>query len=244
MGWFKRTSTLDLFSPLSMTEEDFVEFPVKDMPNTHLASLVTEVKELISTELQTQVFIAGGFASHLAGVTTDHEDIDVFCVTEQAFLQVGFAIMHMIDRGVDIKPQPGFEVDTVPAGIAIHTRGEGQISKLTYKGLKFDLVNVSKRVGEDTSILGLLRLFDFNWVTVAIDMKRDMIVAHTNASSDMAMPNTNRTNAEAELTIERLKRYKDRLVKPVNKKVYKQLLVWLKNRQSAFVQEQDQQGWY
>ena len=249
LGWMKSNpqDQMPKLYQLSMQDEKFIRFPVADMRDPNVKSLLRHIWEIVPTNLYKEVFPAGGFVSHLAGVTKSHDDIDLFCLTDNAFDQMVKRYQQLLDRGFDIKPQEGFATDHDENLVAIHVRGKGsKIIKFIFNGVNIDVVSAAERLGADNdSVTGLLRLFDWNWSMAALDLESDEIVAHIAAGSNIPQGNRSRMDENIDLARQRLRKYTERLVKLADNTKIHQTVGWLDKREKKLKeQEQREREWY
>jgi hypothetical protein len=213
-------------------DEDFVEEPLENYGSSGGSVLLSIAEDLIPQTLRKKVFVAGGFASYFAGITKEYGDIDLFCLDENAF----DTIAERIQGDPLCVAQHGDDNPTT-----VESRGYGRILKFRYEGIKFDLVDSSAKPIQDPetgkthienpeNIRDLLSLFDFNWAMTGIDFARSVVVCHTGAFMNEPQANTGRIDICLEGTIDRIEKYKDRLVRDPDMPAYNCLIKGLKLR--------------
>ncbi len=201
----------------------FITDDLKNYPNAHLQSLLIDVKEIIPDELYNQIFIAGGFASYLAGVTNAHTDIDLFCITADAF-----NLLH----NLIITDTKNFIIRALP--IEDIRPFYHKVLKFTYQNIDYDLVDSSKWLshknvfarGKNVSsptqarldLCSLLSTFDLNWAMVGISLSDDIIVCHPSAFLTKPFINTTLSYRVNATNAPRVEKYASRLVRKVDVK--------------------------
>ncbi len=178
MGWFGKKLVLDDWE---IKDEDFLTDSLDDYDEPHLKAILLEARGVIPEKYYDQVFIGGGFASHLAGITTEHSDVDIFCLTENAFDEISNLI-----KGE--KNPERFQAPTLPGisrPIEVESRAYGKVLKFVCNGIQYDLVDSALRIDVEPDktpgILNLLKIFDINWCMVAIDLAANTITCHKDA---------------------------------------------------------------
>lgn len=221
MDWLKRlfgtkavNHTLD-WKMQPFVSEDFLVDSLENYTDPHLNMILSFVREIVLKRLRDHVYIGGGFACHVAGVTNDHGDIDIFC-TGNTFPEMHDHILNNQGGKLNFR---------------ILNSDKDTVFKFEYEGFKFDLVDTSVPFGG--GIQDLFKLFDFNWSMVAIDLAKDEIVCHKDALSTIPQVNSSRIDERIEVTMKRLEKYKDRLVKEPNMSAYDCLILGLQMRQQA-----------
>lgn len=167
-----------------------------DNYDPHLVSLLSEVKELIPREFYRNVFIGGGFAAHIAGITNEHGDIDLFVNDEMVFQQ-------LTDRIVKKK-------DVTDRRHERDSHGYVVVLKCIYKDLKFDLVDAHEYMHECLAV-SLMQTFDINWSMAVVDLHNETVIVHKDALSTTPIVNPNRVEVCPEGTRDRLDKYANRL---------------------------------
>lgn len=189
-----------ILPPWAFREIDCLEDTL-DHYDPFLVSLLKEVKELIPREFRRHVFIGGGFAAHLAGITKEHGDIDLFVHDETIFQQLVDRVVKKKDV-TDRKHERTLDL--------VDSRGYGVVLKCIYKDLKFDLVNAHDYMHDCTAI-SLMRTFDINWAMAIISLRDDTVMVHKDALSSKPMVNPDRVEVCLEGTRDRLDKYATRL---------------------------------
>lgn len=227
MGWFKNLfvakpedHTLD-WKMQPFSEEDFLVDALENYTDPHLNMILGFVREIVPKKLRDRVYVGGGFACHLAGVTRSHDDIDIFCTQKTFVLVKNFIVDNRI-------------------AFRVLDSDKDTIFKFEYEGFEFDLVDSSAILIE--SVQKLIELFDFNWSMVAIDLECEVIVCHKDALSTIPQVNSARIDDRIEDTIQRLEKYKDRLTKEPNMTAYNCLMQGLDMRQKAMPLDTDMPG--
>lgn len=203
MGWFgKKTPDLPPWTP----SHEFVIEPLGDYLDPYTGSVLLELKEMISPPDREHIFIAGGFAAHIAGITNTSQDVDLFCLDQSVF-----------ERVSKILP-----------GEIVNRRGYGTVIQFAHNCIMYDLIDTSKRT-KAPSFDGLIRGFDINWCMAAIDFGGDRIAFLKEALSGTPFLNLApmMDNISAEETIIRLEKYKERLVAEVDLPAYNILIAEL-----------------
>lgn len=213
MGWFKRNA--HEYPEWDIREEDFLVDSIDNyMRDPHLLVVLTEASRLIHPEWRDQVFIGGGFAAQMAGITREHHDCDIFCMTEEAFAALTPLIQdnkEVTDRGDERK------------FLDVNTAAYGRVVKFKFRGLKFDLVDLSERT-QDRTIIGMLKEFDINWSMVGISLQDKAVVLHKEALSVKPRINPSRADIFLEGTRDRIKKYRDRLFRDPDTEVCDELI--------------------
>ena len=193
---------------------DYLLDPLHLYLDPHFESILKATQEVIGPH-QDKVRIAGGFAANLVGITTYHDDVDIFC-GDKATWQV----LHPLTSG----------------DIAEECRDIEHLSthvKFTYRNIKFDLVDFSSKIVlPEADSRSLFRHFDLNWSMAAIclnsngDLETSTVMAHPSAFSRYPTLNNDITIA-AELTLKRLATYKSRLAITPDEEYCEQLAQYL-----------------
>lgn len=201
--------------------DEFMVDDLKNYPNPHLQSLLVDVREIIPDKLYDQVFIAGGFASYLAGITNTHGDVDLFCVTEESFL----FLYNLI-----VQDTPNFIVRALP----IDNIGAfyQKVLKFTYQNINYDLIDSSSflthkkamspqhagymAINARHSLCHLLKMFDINWAMAGINLVNDTIVCHPCALMTKPFMNVQHSPRLNASNIPRVEKYASRLVREVD----------------------------
>ena len=199
----------------------FIGDDLKNYPNPHLESLLVDVKEIIPDKLYNQVFVAGGFASYLAGITNTHKDVDLFCVTEESFV----FLYNFI-----VQDNPDFTIRKLPidSPCAFYQK----VLKFTYQNIDYDLVDSSSFIearqpvsipyddgtGLDSryNLCLLLKMFDLNWAMAGINLLNDTIVCHPDALLTKPLMNTKDSPRVNASNITRVEKYVSRLARKVD----------------------------
>lgn len=239
MGWFSKKKSLKLeLEKWDVQDKDFITDSLYDYDSPYLKSILLDVREMIPGKYYDQVFVGGGFASHLAGITNEHNDVDIFCVTESAFEAVSKLIIN--DKDPDRFQQATLGSNTTP--LAVMERGYGRILKFASNGVKYDLVDATLQINIEPdrtpSILNLLRAFDLNWSMVAIDLAGNTITCHRESLSDKPRINPARLDVILNGIVDRVARYRDRLTKTPDKDECAAVLIIL----NRMLKEQKERG--
>jgi hypothetical protein len=201
MGWFgKKTPDLPPWTP----SKEFVVEPLEGYLDPHTESVLLEVKEMISPPDRGDIFIAGGFAAHVAGITKTSGDVDLFCLDRDVFQRVS---------------------KTLP-GEVVKSRGSGTVICFKHNCITYDLIDTYDRANAP-SFDGLIHSFDINWCMAAIDFEQDRIAFLREAVSGTPLLNSKRGEMPTEETIKRLEKYKERLVAEVDLPAYNTLVAEL-----------------
>lgn len=193
--------------------DEFMSDDLKNYSNAHLQSLLIDVKEIIPEKFYNQVFIAGGFASYLAGITNEHTDVDLFCVTQEAFVPLS----DLINQN-----SQDFTVRALPRD---HPSAfYHKVLKFTYQNINYDLIDSSPFMpwgpGSPApawdSLRSLLQLFDLNWAMAGINLLDNTIVCHPSALLTKPLINTVHAERVNATNISRVKKYASRLVREVD----------------------------
>lgn len=220
----------------NVENEDFIETPLKSYSDAHLQSLLIDVRDIIPEKYYNRVFVAGGFASHLAGITQEHGDIDLFCADKATFDALLFIIQNNPDRFCSPEGS-GFVIE-----VKNHHKGyENRILKFVYNNFNYDLVDISKVMGVGTPLISILYTFDFNWAMVGIDLIEETVICHTDALSDKPIVNQPSADCHLEGTIERIQKYIKRLTKTPHQKACKNLNHYLTERSKELIKQNAKQ---
>jgi len=233
LKWFKKQKQMPDQPTLPAWHiwgKGYVSVPIEECANIHLRSLLLDVREVIPEEVLGEVFIAGGFASHLAGITDHHTDIDLFCLTKDAFM----AIDRLVDKANRKDPTTFQAMDGkvdkngLPE-IPILERYSSKLAKCLYKGCAYDLVDYSNRMSVLTApdMKGLLNTFDFSWGMAGVDLNNNTLTYHETATLPYPFLNVSRAEEFPLGTSERLKKYSDRLVLEPDQKKLKDVLQYV-----------------
>lgn len=222
--------------------EDFIEESLDDYETNDTSVLLSIAKDLIPEKHYDKVFVAGGFASYFAGITNEYNDIDLFCLNGRVFDLIADRIKH----GSEFTVRFG---DGRP--VEIESRGYGRILKFIYEGIKFDLVDSYIQPIQDLSsgqvtlrnledIRDLLSVFDFNWTMTGIDFANHVVVCHTGVFSSVPQVNGSRIDVCLEGTIDRIVKYRNRLIRQPDMAAYELILEKLKERLQKQQKEEPQ----
>jgi len=233
LKWFKKQKQMPDLPTLPAWHnrgQGYVSIPLEDCANIHLRSLLLDVREIIPEKVLSEVFIAGGFASHLAGVTDHYTDIDLFCLTKDAFEAIE-RLVHKANRKVPTTFQAidgKVNKDGLP-DIPILERYSYRLAKCLYKGCLYDLVDYSNRISISTSpdMKSLLNTFDFSWGMAGIDLSNNTLTYHHAATLPYPFINVSRVEEFPQGTYERLKEYNDRLVLEPDQKRFNEVLQYV-----------------
>jgi hypothetical protein len=217
MGWFSKKPELEEWK---IKEEDFLVDSLDDYNDPHFKLILSDVLDMVPKALRNRVFLGGGFTSHLAGITTSHDDVDLFCTTDIAFNE-----MSALIKGSDeFTPQHGEDV------VEVQSRGYGRILKFVHNNTKYDLVDSTALLNEHFNlekvmypptvpdIIDLMNIFDLNWSMSAVHLGDNTLICHVEALSSKPRVNPERVNPEKihtclEGTIDRVVKYASRLKK-------------------------------
>jgi len=238
MSWFE-TKKGDVDLPAwDIRTEDFVQTPLESFKDPHLQSLLIDIREIIPEELRPLIYVAGGFASNLTGITTKHSDIDLFCVSKAVFNEQ----LKIIQDGCGILTGSRFRDRDGGTNLKLtENRGYGQILKFRYEGFIYDLVDASKAVKGLHTPIGVLKSFDLNWSMAAIDLTRDVVFHHPEAFSNKPKINPTCVDMHIGSTRDRLDKYYERLAKTPNHKVRDELFGILTRRDEMFKEQNRRQ---
>lgn len=233
MGLFAKKQRV--FSPWSLEDKDFISDSLNNY-DPHLVSIMMEVTEFIPEKLRDQVFVGGGFPAHLAGITIEHNDIDLFCMTHEAF----YALMSLVHND----PRVTDRMDKREA-LDVQTRAYGKVIKFKDgNGYKIDLVDFHDRA-QGPTIMDCMREFDINWSMAAIDLVKQEITIHREALSSVPRINPARADIYIQGTIMRIPKYRDRLRKEPDRTQCEQLIKIAKRREEDLLKEEaGSSSWY
>jgi len=187
--------------------EDFLSDDLDNYNDPHLRMLLSEAEALIPEKWRDEIFICGGFACHLAGITTEHGDIDFFCVTEEAFT----ALTPLIQDNGEVTDRCDKR-----EFLDVTSKAYGQVVKFKYRGFTYDLVDLSERIGKiagrkKNTIEHALMEFDINWSMAGIHLGERKLYVHPDALLETPRVNPTRAEIFLEGTRGRLTKYADRL---------------------------------
>ena len=195
--------------------EDYSIKSVKPHLDPHFRSILQAAQDVVYP-FQDKIRIAGGFAANLAGITTYHNDVDIFCSLEHVW-----KYLHPINQKREIAE----EYEDIESVSPIRV-------KFTYRNIKFDLVDFSSKLAKESDSRYLLKCFDLNWSMSSIELpmsgniEHASIMTHPAAFSRFPILNTAMTISAA-LTLKRLETYQSRLVATPDLEECKQLAEYL-----------------
>ncbi len=194
----------------------------------HMASVLTDIYELISPRMRSGVYIAGGFVSHLAGITKEHGDVDIFCTHYETFERVLTSI------------KTNLSADSCRKMTRVKTNnGYGQVVKFSYNGVKYDIIDAGVALdGVDKPCL--FGIFDIAWSMTMIDLADQTIICHPAAFLPEPKINKFHINNHNYGTIRRIAKYSNRLVRAPNKKECKRVAKILKKRMRILKKTKEQ----
>lgn len=206
MAWYKiggkKRSTND-YPKWEVKFDDFMTDDLAPYLNPHFEARLNVVRELVPAEHFDSVFVCGGLAANVAGITKEHGDIDLFVVDPKVFSKLAGVIKdneEVVDR---MGKREALDVQTV---------AYGKVLKFKFDDWKIDLVNFHDRITEPT-LIGVLMGFDINWSMAGINLGGNLITIHKDALSATPMVSQERADIYLEGTLARIGKYRDRLVK-------------------------------
>ena len=187
--WRKKRESLPVWT---VRKEDFLEDDLSNYPDLNLNLILDDIREIIPRELYGRAFIAGGFPAHLAGITKDHTDVDIFCMTSEAYDEVESAFLkRATGKGTSEKSSYGTS------------------RKVSHEGIDYHIVDMSATISTSDIRLMLMK-FDINWSMAGINLRTNKLHIHEEALSVDPLVNID-THITLETTPERIKRYGARL---------------------------------
>lgn len=183
--------------------EDFFFDDLHHYMDPYFAEVLDEVDALVPVSHRGNAFVCGGFAAHMAGITTESGDVDIFVVQQETFDYLAARIKD--NRDVTDRCGGRDKLDLV-------TSPYGKVLKFRYGDFRFDLVNYTDRIKTPT-LLGTLMEFDINWAMAGIDIKDQKIIIHKEALSPRLRVNPERADIYLEGTLHRIPKYQARLRK-------------------------------
>ena len=178
-----------------LSDDDYIIEDIDQYLDPHFESILQAAQEVIGPHA-TQTRIAGGFAANLAGITKEHDDVDIFCGLNQTW-----KMLHPANNEAII--DECFEVQEIEGSY-------GRSVKFKYKHISFHLVDFSKLLSFGNS-RHLFRHFDLNWAMASICFSSaDTLIIHPEARS--TIPKLNELKKiVAQSTLPRLMKYIQRL---------------------------------
>ncbi len=195
---------------------EFLADELEGYLNPHTGTSLMDIEDLIPSRYHKHIFLAGGFAACVAGITKEYRDVDIFCDSVSTF-----------DKLLDVL-QSNPRVITV-VDVVTHD-GYGRLFKFKVDEQKFDLIDVTPETGDESDVIDILMSFDVNWCMAAIALdKIRKIWVHPEAFSETPRVNLDRIKF-FEGTQLRLKKYSERLVRNVDAKYVARLIEELPSR--------------
>jgi len=206
------TKTKD-YPPWQVSSGDFHSDDLDGYLSGHLELVVDEVRSIISGEAsQSHLFIAGGFAAHVAGITTSHDDVDIFCTQDNLF---AFAKARFLMRGSTIVEE--------------QNTGYSKAVKLDLNGLRYHLVDAIN-MSSSYNINLLLSRFDLSWCMAGINLRHNTINVHKDALSTTPRVSSDIIYDNPDNMIRRLEKYRDRLKRDPDLEACDRIIQIAKNR--------------
>ncbi len=250
MGWFK--NLFNKVDPVAMesgsksataiprwnpADEDFITQNVDQCLDLMLKERLLDVYDIVPNQAINSVFVAGGFASHLAGITQSHRDIDLFCVSPSTYDIVGRFIQERNAARPRFFAIGGYtHIQGPEKGLPYLAESTGwdggRVCKFIYKDQQYDLVDISHKFDDIVTlspITTLLKLFDFNWTMSAVNLTQQTITCHKTSLFDKPLINAEYSHEFYGVALERLERYRSRLTKDVDKEAADKLANYLKH---------------
>ncbi len=195
--------------------EAFLSDDLEGYPDPHTWTILMDIKKLVPSMYHSHIYVAGGFAAFVAGITKEYRDIDLFCDSPEIF---------------DILYRIYFDDPTIEqvAGL-VDRENYGRLWKFQKDGQGFDLVDIHPMVdlGPDQMTLrvtDVLSSFDINWAMAAITLvDNPKIYIHPEALSGDVRVNLKNVKV-LQGTMKRIEKYMERLVRPVNKPYADQMI--------------------
>tara|TARA_R110002096_G_scaffold356726_1_gene549967 strand:- start:405 stop:1097 length:693 start_codon:yes stop_codon:yes gene_type:complete len=191
---------------------DFESDDLDSYLSGHSRLVIDEVRSIIPEPSFSHLFIAGGFAANVAGITTIHDDVDVFCTQDNMFK---YAKSCFLKHGCAIVEEQ-------------NTHYSNSV-KLDLNGLKYHLVD-AVNMSSSHNIEELVCRFDFNWCMAGINLRQGSIHIHTDALSTTPKVNRDITYDNPDNMIRRLEKYRDRLKRTPDLEVCDRIIQIAKNR--------------
>ena len=192
--------------------QDFESDDLDSYLSGHTELVVDEIRAMLPSDLFSHLFIAGGFAAHVAGITTSHGDVDLFCTQDNVFTR---AKTHLLKHGCVIIE----EVDT----------GYSKAVKLDLNGISYHLVDATN-VSASHDVSQLLSRFDLNWCMAGINLGHVRIHVHKDALLTVPKVNINFVHDNPDNLIRRLGKYRDRLKRTPDLETCDRIIQIAKNR--------------
>jgi len=202
--------------------QDFESDDLDSYLSGHTRLVVDEIRAMLPRDLFSHLFIAGGFAAHVAGITTSHGDVDIFCTQDNVFAR---AKTYLLKHGCVVIE----EVDT----------GYSKAVKLDLNGIGYHLVDATN-VSASHDITELLTRFDLNWCMAGINLYHDSIYVHKDSLLTVPKVNINFVHDNPDNLIRRLGKYRDRLKRTPDLETCDRMIQIAKNR--AKDQNKNQNG--
>ncbi len=170
--------------------------------NPHTGASLLDVMNFIPDKFHQHIFLAGGFAACVAGITKEYRDVDIFCDSKEIFDKL-FQLLQD-------------DTDVIINGTIVETSEYGRLFKFEVDGQKFDLVDVTPMTGNNIDVYELLLSFDVNWCMAAITLTQPQkIWIHPDALLGEVKVNINRVKYLTGTEL-RIDKYSKRLVRNVD----------------------------
>lgn len=232
MGLFGRRKAE--FPPWELRSEDFLADSLDNYTDPHLRSVLFELDDIIPDKWRHYVYVAGGFAAHLAGITREHSDIDIFCVTEEAFTALT-PVVHNNKEVTDRRDTREF--------LDVQSGACAKVVKFKFRDFKFDLVDFHDRCVRP-SVVGVLQGFDINWSMAGIDFYKNELVIHKEALSTTPKVSPERAEIYLQGTEARLPKYRDRLCREPDSQEVDRLIAITQAYIAMKEKQIDKGSWY
>jgi hypothetical protein len=161
--------------------------------------IIDDLQDLLEG-LEDQAFIAGGFAAYIAGLSNTYGDIDVFCMTREAYTE----LLGRVDKRVV-------------------TKLANMVVKCLHRNLDIDIICAFED-NQNADPEDLFPMFDLNWCMCAIDIGTMQVVHHPDA--ELVIPRGNqpviRDSVYIEKIEERLAKYYSRRYNPCTDKQFRE----------------------